>query len=335
MPEVVITLNTPWWIDIIRHFFKDVLGGIAVPTFFIFSGYLTFIRRRPYKRLLKSRVHSLLIPYLFWLTMAAIVFFASKYGDFLVEYVAVPPSSLLKKLRSPSFVELINKASVLINSETIWFPFAIQLWYLQDLIVLTLICPIIKALGKKAPLTYLIAITVLKTLSDLKIILDPLFFFSALFFYSLGFYLVSSISRILYLIDNAPWGSFIAFWLLGSAFNLFLIIIKRENHFVTFTNLVFTIALALKWAGFAIRKERLFLALQRLSVYSFWIYLAHLPVLLPFLIRLSTKYIPSHGAFILLEFFTVTLTCIGLLLVIGSFLRRKFPRVFSFITGQR
>ena len=61
----------------------DILSQVAVPLFFIISGYLFFIKFRsgliPYLKTLRKKIFSLLIPYLLFniLTLAAFLIFQS------------------------------------------------------------------------------------------------------------------------------------------------------------------------------------------------------------------------------------------------------------------
>lgn len=61
------------------QFFSNVLGRISVPLFFFISGYLFFLDSKfdlqAYRKKIRSRKRSLLIPYLFWNTFTIIMYF--------------------------------------------------------------------------------------------------------------------------------------------------------------------------------------------------------------------------------------------------------------------
>ena len=59
------------------YFFQEAIGRSAVPVFFVISGYMFFYKvenltKDIYKSKLKRRVTSLLVPYLFWNSLALI-----------------------------------------------------------------------------------------------------------------------------------------------------------------------------------------------------------------------------------------------------------------------
>ena len=69
--EMVTSMQQFPWFAAVYHLFTDVIARMAVPCFFLISGYLFFygIQKwdcQVYLAKLKSRVHSLLIPYVFW-----------------------------------------------------------------------------------------------------------------------------------------------------------------------------------------------------------------------------------------------------------------------------
>ena len=66
----------------IQDFISDGLARIAVPLFFIISGYLFFLgftwSLDKYKAKVKSRLSSLVIPFLFWNAVSMLVFFIAQ-----------------------------------------------------------------------------------------------------------------------------------------------------------------------------------------------------------------------------------------------------------------
>lgn len=82
--EYTFPFNTDSWSHRFIYFFNWIFPRVAVPMFCIISGYLFFqglntvdCFKEKYKLKLKSRVKTLLIPYLLW----NIIYL--KFGDFL------------------------------------------------------------------------------------------------------------------------------------------------------------------------------------------------------------------------------------------------------------
>ena len=70
-------LNPPSWFTFFVNFFSEVLPQIGVPLFFIISGYLFFHKDQfdchVYKQKLLKRARTLLVPYLLWNLVAALI----------------------------------------------------------------------------------------------------------------------------------------------------------------------------------------------------------------------------------------------------------------------
>jgi surface polysaccharide O-acyltransferase-like enzyme len=70
-------LQETYWIC--NELFSEILGRVAVPLFFFFSGFLFFLNVNTFnikniKNKLESRVKTLLVPYLFWTMLIVIIF---------------------------------------------------------------------------------------------------------------------------------------------------------------------------------------------------------------------------------------------------------------------
>lgn len=116
---------------------SDYICQIAVPLFFLLSGYLFFYNVSSfscevYKQKIKRRVHSLLIPYLFWNSLI------------LLFYIFI-------QTLFPGLTSGINK---FITSYTLsdWFhaywdinggPIALQFWFIRDLMVISVLTPVL------------------------------------------------------------------------------------------------------------------------------------------------------------------------------------------------
>lgn len=139
--------------DLFRVLFSKVLPSVAVPTFFMISGYLIFLSMRDwdwrsYGQKLRRRTKSLLLPYLLWNAFHAI-------------HLAWP--TILKVLHGQRSIDSLwrfwdrlgglrmfwdsHLAHTEVNCLGISMPFAgpvlMPLWYLRDLMILVLCLPVI------------------------------------------------------------------------------------------------------------------------------------------------------------------------------------------------
>ncbi|EGF53276.1 acyltransferase family protein [Bacteroides fluxus] len=121
----------------IIFFQQEVLGEFRVPTFFFLSGYFFFKKENlkfnlsDYKIKIKKRVTTLLIPYIIWCLIALLL----KMG-----YIFLKTGNL----STLNGIIPIAKSFIFYNG-TIIYPFPINgpLWYIRDLIIITLFSPII------------------------------------------------------------------------------------------------------------------------------------------------------------------------------------------------
>lgn len=127
---------------------SNVIANVTVPTFFFISGFLFFANFREfswdgYKRKLRSRVRTLLVPYLAW-----------NIGAFVVMSVAtgVYAGDLGLVLESlGNFNASILWNYVPINSTELWWganwslatPYVLPLWFVRDLMVVCLLSPVV------------------------------------------------------------------------------------------------------------------------------------------------------------------------------------------------
>lgn len=119
------------------------IGIAAVPCFFLFSGYYMFYKEKDwlspntYAREMGKRCWTLLIPYVFWSLLALCL------------------ALLRTKLQNSFFGEqeplVFDTVSHYLYSSLWLNTYNLPLWYIKDLIILSLLSPVIYILAKKAP----------------------------------------------------------------------------------------------------------------------------------------------------------------------------------------
>jgi len=170
------------WILLVQRYISGMIGRIAVPLFYIISGYLFFLNTP--KGItsvfikIKKRISSLLIPYIF----SAIFFIV--FGVF----VALTPGT--SRFMNGSVLPLFDNDLFYILKSIFYginggSPMAFQLWFLRDLIILVFLSPIWYLLFKLFKWYWCIGVFILLFL---KISYFP---FYALFWFSIGGSLIS------------------------------------------------------------------------------------------------------------------------------------------------
>lgn len=159
-PETVSPASIPFeplsgeWIrNIISIAGSHVLTHVAVPVFFMASGFLFFKgfgewSWRLYGRKLKSRSRTLLLPYVLWLL--AVPLLAILFSALYSLYSGNTPEDILAPLREVDLHYFwdrhswaILKTDWLGNPVTMTAPKLIPYWFLRDLMVVTLLSPAI------------------------------------------------------------------------------------------------------------------------------------------------------------------------------------------------
>lgn len=130
--------------SIVSTFLSKVLAVGAVPLFFLFSGFLFFYKVENfslglYKNKLKRRVKSLLIPYVFWNLLTLIFFFVIQefYPDLL--------SGTNKLIKDYNFYDWFSVFWNIHGGN----PMSGQLWFIRDLMVVSLFSPVVWLVVKK------------------------------------------------------------------------------------------------------------------------------------------------------------------------------------------
>lgn len=144
---------------LIQYTFSDLLPSCAVPIFFMISGYLFFANMRQwdwslYHSKMKRRIHTLLIPYILWIslaileTVAAISITSTFWGK--------PWHRMIDWFSENGWLRLYwdcyswSQGTNLFGVELFGTsPTITPLWYVRDLIVCVLMIPLIYLIVNK------------------------------------------------------------------------------------------------------------------------------------------------------------------------------------------
>lgn len=342
-----MNVNIPWELynapfetsvlDILRVLLSRVLGHIVVPCFMFISGYLFFTKFEQwdwhlYKKKLQSRIKTLFIPYILWNIIPVLISLLWLHHRNLI-------SNYLNKILETGILNMfwsyrgLNDISFFnVHFFYIGAPFNTPLWFLRDLIIFTLISPLI-FMGVRKMFFPILAILILWALNG-----GNADIYALMWFYIGAGFNIKNISISKFNIDLSK--IIIPVFFFSSCIKLFTF---HEGDMVLWEKIIntlsilsgisttFIIASKIKWK--LSDKYKKYIASS-----SFLIYVLHMEFLWRsqmFLKQLifihATNNVWQEFAVYLISVFT---TIIGLLLV-NLILIKYFPRLNYILTANR
>jgi surface polysaccharide O-acyltransferase-like enzyme len=319
------------FVPLVENFFSWVVGRVSVPFLFVISGFLLFanyeLTRDCIARKLSRRVKSLVIPYVVWGVLAFIgivVIQSLKPG--LAQYFN-PDQKLIAQYGILDFLNgfIGIRGNYLYDS---------PLWFVRDLIILFILSPIFFILIRRSP-----AVLILLAVAALWLFipnLGPLrsgHGLDAFVFFTLGATL--ALKRL-----SFGWVDKYGKWILI----LFLVSTGLEAGFRMHgwfswqahrINLVMGIAALWYMSALALEWPRLHAALAGLSAYSFFLYAAHMPILLKVIRGSLQALFPFNSVGLMAGY--VLPPILGTALIMGAawVLARWLPGLFRVLNGER
>lgn len=298
------------------------LGETGVPGFFFISGFLFFHSKKSYLQKMKSKVHTLLIPYILWnllLLSLYLVAWASGYqhninGRSLTDY------NLLDYLR------LFWDRGSYDNGNFV--PLLCPLWYIRNLLILSLLSPIIYYIIRYAREVFLIVIAIWWLMSY-----HNAFIPQTILFFSFGAYFSIFDLNPLKIAHNKKTAILVLFaiFAMGDIFS-HVIVATPVNLQVHRLSLILNIPALLLLADWCTRQGYISSLLPNAA---FIVFCVHYPIVV--LLRKASISIfvnVSDSIHILLYFVCViisTVLSIGFYLILNRF----FPKVKNILTGNR
>jgi fucose 4-O-acetylase-like acetyltransferase len=303
---------------------KELAGtftGIAVPLFFLISGFLLYIKEPKFLENLNKKCRTILLPYILWTILIILFFFTAQNFNFTKPYFA---TIIVRDFKIIDWIDIfIGKFTVVREYQ---YPLVYQFWFLRDLFILNLLFVIIKKIVDYCPGGTLILFSIL-WIGGMNIhIVNS----GALFFFTLGYYIVKYNINYKHL-DNIKTFDMVVMYITTIITSLFF---RERLTIISAINIIVGIIFFIKLSYSFINENKTYKILVWLEQYAFWVYATH-GIVIAIMIKLSVKIMPMNGGWLLVHYFVITLLCIFILLGIGIIFRKIFPKVFSLLTGGR
>jgi Acyltransferase family. len=288
------------------------------------SGYLFFYgfewSKERYFLKLKSRIKTLLIPFLFWNICSLLIIFLAQYFPATKIYFS-GNSPLIAEF---SFFDFFN-AIFGFNR----FPISYQFWFIRDLMILVLFVPLIQIILKYRPLLFL-AIVFISWFLNYWPIFAPSS--NTVLFFCSGAY-IATIDKSLFAGDKYG-GVFVLLFIVILTLNALNINVVFHNYLHK-AGIIIGIYAALFSTKFLLKTDNVKPALLWLGRSSFFVFAIHEP-LLTILRKVSYKlFVPDTSALILLLYFMIPIVIIVFSVLLYRVLVGIAPNFTYIITGGR
>ena len=306
----------------LQQFISGDIAKIGVPAFFMFSGLLFYrdFDFGKYPKKMKSRFFSLIIPYLAWNFFRFALFYGlGKFGiieDVLhISRVVFTPENFLEGV--------------------FLYKYNLGYWFMYQLILYTLLCPLIYILLKKkwVGILSLIGLFVLFSTDALGNIAIHVFHkkfiqIDGLFYYMLGAYI--GMHRFDLVNKSGKHTKWLAVG--GMLLGQLLFILFHRTQFLVFHISFCTVSAVSSWYLFdCFGKKAWSVAITSIT---FFIYSAHGTVL-EFFQALDNVIFPTNAVTALLEYLFLPIVTLALLVLISKGMKRYTKRLWTIVNGGR
>lgn len=310
----------------IQYFISYGITRIAVPIFFIISGFLFFFKDKvytfkEYKIKIIKRTKTLFIPYLFWSITGIVLYFFLQTFHF----------------SKPFFTNLLIKDYNLYDFlDKIFFnPIPYQFWFIRDLMIFVFISPLIYYLLKRVCYILLFMLFLGWIIDFNYIIISN----ESILFFTLGAY-ITLFNKSIILFKNRSYIVLVTFlWIVLLIIKTFLYFSFSESHFfISFLHkAAILIGIFSIWGIYDLIKNAIDLnktILYKLLHYTFFIYAFHEPVLTVYKKAFYFFMGKTELSSFLIYIFAPLLVILTAIFV-ASILNKHFSYFYKMVTGDR
>lgn len=344
---VTCGLDEPEWYFAVIHLLSNVLSRVAVPLFFLMSGFLFFYRTdfsaEVYRRKLTSRLRTLLVPYVLW-NAAVVVYLCLTMLPSLSAYFS--SSAELRfgfsadRLFNTFFNDNGHNSLVYVPTDDAaeacaWsgLPTNYPLWFVRDLMLMAVLSPVVYWVVRKCGCWAVAALGVVWYVVGCVLLPgDTTNFSNAVFFFTWG---------ALYSIGRKDFvQSMLKFRLAPIVYILLVVVdVWSRNHAwnVFLHNAVIPIGMVAAAVVVATVSERFSGRVWRVGAgATFFVYASHILFVSNIAKSLFLMLSLTDTATVMLALYLFSpLLTVGILIAVYAVLKKYLPTVASWLTGGR
>ncbi len=300
--------------DWIQTFISYGIAHCAVPLFFLFAAYLQVKKADSYSILLKKKTRSLGIPYIIWVSLYFFLYILANK-----EFVTSGWLNTRNIIHYFFGFTEINGGAPLAAG---------QFWFVRDLMLFTILSPVILYCIKKMRFLVVLCIFVFAESITIKFAAKTI---EGLLFYILGLYWG------LYNFDLFKFVDRIKFWEILPIYFITVIFLNTKWPAGNQIILLFSVCIiVLKLSKYLVSNENVYKKLSYLSNYSFFLYAIHMPIMLSFFQSLWIRFFPMKNTFFcLFEYFGVSFLIVLAGTLAGIILKKFCRPIYNIVNGGR
>lgn len=309
--------------EIFRFSFVEGIARIGVPLFFFISGFLFFyyddFSKNVYLGKIKKRFKSLVVPYIFWNLVVVGFYFMAQM---------VVPSMMSGQMKLVADFTMSDWLSCFWNFKDGGPPVNLPLWFLRDLICLSIGTPLICLFVKMCRIYGVVLLAACWLIFG-----TPTNFLVGLFFFTAGAWF--GINKVDVVEKVLPYRKMLAaaYFLVMIAGIAMLLAGFPSGEYLHKLGILFGLGACFAWAGWIVKTKNI----RRrawLEDSSFLVYAYHgLPLL--FLSKICVRYIQPESSAMLIFLFVVLPVVIGAVgVAIYAVMKKFFPCFTSWTCGK-
>jgi len=320
----IIGVGLSGWPGFVQDLISQSMARIAVPLFFLISGYFFFLGFKgslsEYGKKLHSRVKTLLIPFIFWNVATLFVFV-------LAQTLPATQGYFSEQIRRVSSFGLYDYFNAIFGIDRL--PISYQFWFIRDLIIMVLLAPVIWLAIRTLPHVFLWLFLGLWYFNIWPVYIPSVV---ALAFFYTGAYIAFS-NTSLFALDRFEIPILISY----SVVLLIDVLIKVPNmsNYIHNTGLLLGIASALIVSRHLVKRDAIKRGLLWAGSCSFFLFAVHEPLLTVFKKVAYMVLSPNSDGIVLALYFFIPALVITISMLIYIGMKSVSPVFLRVISGGR